>query len=185
MALPEQLDAAVNGWLAEQGQGSHRPHAATLTHTYRSGGTSAAIDLAAYLVARLPATYAAVARVLKEVMNLRPGFAPRSLLDAGAGPGTASWAAATCWESIESICLLDDNNDFLTLASHLARRSGCKALQNARAERGSILAPATPADLVIASYALAELPKPSVVQAATALWRAAGETLVADRTWHA
>lgn len=176
--LPGNLQAAVGGWLAERGPGSHRSGAAMLSRTYRSGGASASIDLAAYLVARLPATYAAVARMLEEVKKLRPGFAPRSLLDAGCGPGTASWAAAICWESIESIRLFDNNRDFLDIAAKLARASGHAALQNAKAEQGSILDPAPPAGLVIASYALAELPESSAVQAALALWRATGDTLV-------
>ena len=176
--LPGNLQAAVGGWLAERGGGSHRAGAAMLTHTYRSGGASASIDLAAYLVARLPATYAAVARVLDEVKKLRPGFAPRSLLDAGSGPGTASWAAATFWRSLESIRLFDNNEDFLEIAAQLARGSDHAALRNARVEQGSILDPAPPAELVIASYALAELTQSGAVRAALALWRATEETLV-------
>ncbi|MBC8035705.1 MAG: SAM-dependent methyltransferase [Rhizobiales bacterium] len=179
MALPGNFDTAVSSWLAEHGQGSHREATAALTRSYRSGGTSATIDLAAYLVARLPAIYAAVARVLAEVKRLQPAFAPRSLLDAGAGPGTASWAAAACWASLESICLFDNNRDFLDLASWLARLSGHKALLEARSRQGSVLdLDAPPADLVIASYALAELPKSSTVQAALALWRLTGDTLL-------
>src|SRR5262245_3141425 len=56
-------------------------------------------DLAAraYLATRLPATYAAISASLTAAAEMRPDFAPRSLLDAGAGPGSALWAAAGIW----------------------------------------------------------------------------------------
>ncbi len=41
----------------------------------------------------MPGCYAAVARVLDELRLRLPDFAPRSMLDFGAGPGTAIWAA--------------------------------------------------------------------------------------------
>ncbi len=91
MTLPEQLRGAIAAWLVAQAPGgSLRQGTARLSATYRAGGSSRTIDLASYLVARLPATYAAVSRVLEEVARLRPGWMPDSLLDAGAGLGTAS-----------------------------------------------------------------------------------------------
>jgi len=54
--------------------------------------------VAAYAAARLPACYAAVARVLDELRLRLPGFTPRSMLDFGAGPGTAVWAAREVWD---------------------------------------------------------------------------------------
>ncbi len=72
--------------------------AAAISKTYRDGGNSGAItsetDALAYALARMPATYAAVAASLERAGRDRPDFAPQSLLDVGAGPGTASWAAA-------------------------------------------------------------------------------------------
>ena len=48
---------------------------------------------AAYMAARMPACYAAVYKVLEELSMRLPAFAPESMLDFGAGPGTAIWAA--------------------------------------------------------------------------------------------
>ena len=45
---------------------------------------------AAYSVFRMPATFEAVAFAL----SCLPGDAPGSMIDAGAGPGTAAWAAS-------------------------------------------------------------------------------------------
>ena len=109
MSLPEALQGAVAAWLAGQG-GSRREGTASLSATYRAGGSSAGIDLGAYLVARLPATFAAVARVLGELAARRPAFSPTSLLDAGSGPGTASWAAAAQWPGLEAVTFLDSLN---------------------------------------------------------------------------
>jgi hypothetical protein len=51
----------------------------------------------AYAATRMPACYAALRRVLGEVGSLRPEWRPRSMLDFGAGPATATWAAAAVW----------------------------------------------------------------------------------------
>lgn len=46
-----------------------------------------------YALSRLPACYAAAARVFRELGVRQSAFKPASLLDVGAGPGTATWAA--------------------------------------------------------------------------------------------
>lgn len=180
MTLPGDLSAAVAAWLAARPAGSNRREAsAALSATYRAGGTSQAIDLASYLVARLPATYAAVSRVLAELASRRRAFAPVSLLDAGSGPGTASWAAAALWPGLERITFLDNAPDFLKLATELASQ-GPEALRRAEARAGTIeaLGEGQAADLVIAAYALAELPLQRVSQAALGLWQASRSVLV-------
>ncbi|PZF76399.1 SAM-dependent methyltransferase [Aestuariivirga litoralis] len=178
MSLPENLQAAVTAWLAAQA-GSRRPGSQALSQTYRAGGTSAGVDLGSYLVARLPATFAAVDRVLAELARLRPGFAPRSLLDAGSGPGTASWAALGHWPGLDAITFLDSSPPFLALAAALARQ-GPAALAGATPVGGRMedIPPGLVADLVIAAYALAELPLDRAAATAAALWRASREALV-------
>lgn len=178
MSLPEALQAAVGAWLAWQG-GSRRAGSAALSATYQAGGSSAAIDLGAYLVARLPATFAAVERVFSELARLRPDLRVASLLDAGSGPGTASWAALACWPGIEAFTFLDNSASFLSLAGELARQ-GPACLAGARALRGSIAAlpPDLGADLVVAAYALAELPVDRAAVVAEGLWRVSRKALV-------
>jgi ribosomal protein RSM22 (predicted rRNA methylase) len=52
----------------------------------------------AYAVTRMPACYAALHRALLELSRLAPpGWRPASVLDFGAGPGTATWAAREVW----------------------------------------------------------------------------------------
>ncbi len=95
--LPAELRAALDAKLQGLSRTDAAERAALISQTYRDGGNSGAIasaaDALAYALARMPATYAAVTASLNALCELRPDFAPASLLDVGAGPGTASWAA--------------------------------------------------------------------------------------------
>ncbi len=179
MSFPLELAAAVSDWLAHRSGAALRTGARGLTGTYRAGGSSKDVDLGAYLVARLPATYAAVSRALEALKEQRPDFCPLSLLDAGSGPGTASWAAVAQWPGLADVTFLDNHPAFLALAGDLAA-AGPHPLPAARRVAASMTAlPAgTRADLVVAAYALAELPLAQVPATAQQLWQAAGQALV-------
>jgi ribosomal protein RSM22 (predicted rRNA methylase) len=178
MSLPEALQGAVAGWLGAHA-GNRRQASTALSATYRAGGSSADVDLGSYLVARLPATFAAVDRVLAELARRRPDLSPASLLDAGSGPGTAAWAAVGRWPGLEIVTFLDNARAFLDLAIDLSRE-GPAPLATARALQGQIqeLPHGLSADLVIAAYALAELPQERAAAVAEGLWRASGTALV-------
>jgi ribosomal protein RSM22 (predicted rRNA methylase) len=179
MTLPAPFQGAIAAWLEAHASGSRREAAAALSATYKAGGSSRGVDFASYLVARLPATFAAVSRVLEEAAALRPGFAPVSLLDAGSGPGTASWAAAEVWPGLRHVTFLDSAPEFLKLAAGLAS-DGPGPLARAEAVQASIeaLPEGLGAELVVAAYALAEIPLPRVAAAARKLWAVSGSMLV-------
>jgi ribosomal protein RSM22 (predicted rRNA methylase) len=107
-----------------------------------------------------------------------PGFAPASLLDAGSGPGTASWAAVETWSDIAMVTMIDTNPTFFGIARRLTAESGNDALARTESRQRDILAIADElaADLVVASFALTELGLHE--QAATRLWRVTGAVLV-------
>lgn len=158
--------------------------AAAISAQYRAGRGSAGVvtsqdDAAAYVLTRLPATYAAGAHVLAEAAEMAPDYAPKSLLDAGAGPGGGGWAALETWPGIETATLLDSNRAFLDMAERLAA-DGPPALSGATRLRGDLTAPEgwPTADLVIASYALAEIPEAKQQATVSALWDAAMGLLV-------
>jgi ribosomal protein RSM22 (predicted rRNA methylase) len=166
---------------------SHRAlaqRAAALSQHYRAGGRSAdAIrdrdDALAYALTRLPATYAAVAAALSAVARARPGFAPRTLIDIGAGPGTAAWAAAQGFPTIAEVHLVDDNPPMQALARALLAASEQAALRNAAYATGTLAdVSAGPADLVIASYFIGELVPDTLARAADGLWSRADAMLV-------
>src|ERR1700754_4371692 len=104
----------------------------------------------------MPATYAAVAASLNALQDIRPEFAPKSLLDVGAGPGTATWAAAEAFPSLQSCTLLDANDALRKLALGLAGDSG-RQITYQRGDARALLAKADDADLVVASYVIGEL----------------------------
>ena len=169
-ALDRALDGVPRKGLAER--------AARTSEAYRAGRPSAGVirepaDALAYALTRLPATYAACASVLAEAARMAPGFAPRSLLDAGAGTGAASWAASEVWPGLETATWLDASPPFLALAARLAA-DGPRALRAAEARRADLTAPGPwpKADLVTASYALAELAPDRQTSTTLELWSA-------------
>jgi len=184
MTSPD-LPAYLTATLAARLQGVSRTDAAqrsdTISKTYRSGGGSTTIrtesDALAYALARMPATFAAVVASLNALQEIRPNFAPGSLLDCGAGPGTATWACAEAFETLASFTLLDANPALRTLAMELARendRSIAYTLGDATAK----IAEAASVDLVIASYVINELSDDAREKLVAAMWAKANDTLV-------
>src|SRR3982075_1470278 len=121
--LPAELKSALDGKLRGFSRNDAATRAASISKTYRDGGGSGAIrtetDALAYALARMPATYAAVTASLNALCEIRPDFVPASLLDVGAGPGTASWAAAETFSSLQDFTLLDTNDTLRKLALDL------------------------------------------------------------------
>ena len=125
--LPAELKAALDARLQGLSRNDVAGRAALISKTYRDGGGSSAIaseaDALAYALARMPATYAAVTASLNALREIKPHFTPASLLDVGAGPGTATWAAAEAFSSLQSFHLLDANSALRALALDLGRDS--------------------------------------------------------------
>ena len=148
------------------------------TERYRAGRTSAAAirfeaESGAYLAARMPATYAAISAALHQALLSAPDFNPRSLLDIGAGPGTASLAACEALPDIEAVTLLDSNAAFLEAARHLLAASPSPVLQSARIEAADMRAATDErADLVIAGYSMIELAPSAIPAFIDRLWQA-------------
>src|SRR5258706_9463965 len=93
--LPTELKAALDARLQGLSRNDAAERAPLISQTYRDGGGSGAIraaaDALAYALARIPAAYAAVSTSLNALREIRPDFAPASLLDVGAEPGTTTW----------------------------------------------------------------------------------------------
>src|SRR6266568_6632724 len=123
--LPAELKTVIDARLEGFSRNDAAERSAAISQTYRGGGGSGAIrtetDALAYALARMPATYAAVTASLNALREARPDFAPQDLIDAGAGPGTAAWAAAEALPSLRAFLLLDANAALRSLALDLAR----------------------------------------------------------------
>ncbi len=167
--LPATIRQQLEHWLVANGAGK-RGEAQALSASYKQGDNSATVSLNAYLTTRMPATFAAVSAVLDQVSQVAIGFAPTSLLDIGAGPGTASFAAQIAWPSLKSITMIEADKRFADLAKHLSPESEVvqQPLQNLNRK----------ADVVIAAYIFAELPEREAAGSALKLWAQASDMLI-------
>lgn len=178
MLFPPVLSAALDAMLEGVSRKDLAARAEKMSAAYRTGQTSGGIvsaaDALAYALARMPATYAACAAVFARLAQAMPGLAPASLLDVGAGPGTAAWAARDTWPDLAAITLLDRNPALRALARQLAD-AGSLTAEIVAGDLGTGM-PQT--DLVVASYVLAELPEGQAAVVATDLWQMTEQALV-------
>ena len=176
--LPLDLKAAIDAAVHGRSNKEIARRAAILSANYRAGGGSQGIadpdDALAYAIVRLPATYAAVTAVFDAIIALRPDFMPRTLIDFGAGPGTASWAAAQQWPAIGQFMLVDRNTHLRDLATQLVAASAMPAL------RAAAMAQTVTgiADLVIAAYVVGEVDTSELPQLIERLLASTADTLV-------
>ncbi|EWT00671.1 rRNA methyltransferase [Intrasporangium oryzae NRRL B-24470] len=138
----------------------------SLVARYRSVAAASApilaspVHVVAYAAYRMPATHAALSRVLRDVASALAGsgLEPRTQLDLGGGTGAAAWAAAGAFPSIESVTVLDQVGEALRLGRDLVAEAPTESLRTARFERARAGAwPNVSADLVTVSYVLSEL----------------------------
>jgi ribosomal protein RSM22 (predicted rRNA methylase) len=184
MELPAALRQAVDLALAGVPLAELAPAAEALSTRYRAerrdGRRHVEDDRAAqaYLATRLPATYAAIQASLAALAGIKPDFQPRSLLDVGAGPGTALWAVAERWPGLEAALLIEESPVMRRWGERLAAASPVPrvAWQDADIRRG--LPESGPWDLVTLAYVLDELEpaqRPGLIEQ---LWGATGEMLL-------
>jgi ribosomal protein RSM22 (predicted rRNA methylase) len=171
--LPPHIRSLVDRRAESAGFSALKRAAAAMSDAYRGGAAAAVRKLpaaeraAAYMVTRMPATYAVAWRVLGEVRE-RLGERPvESILDVGAGTGAASLAARH-WFPDASLTLLERDGAFADAARECLPGAAMRMDDAARLEAFP------PHDLVVAAYSLNELP-PDVV---ARLWRAARVALV-------
>jgi ribosomal protein RSM22 (predicted rRNA methylase) len=181
--LPDDLRTALARLTEGLSRHDLAERARAISEGYRSGGTSKPIadarDAIAYALARMPATFAAVSACLTALREARPAFQPASMLDAGAGPGTATWAAAEAFASLPDIVLLDANAALVDLARTLMR--GSERLAGAGFRTGGLthlLSNAPGADLVVASFLIGELGERERAGIASLLWERTRDILL-------
>lgn len=149
MQLPEELQTAIEQIFENVSPLGLRKARESLTREYRSGGVSPFADESkrlAYLGARMPATYAAVHKVLKNVRL------SGTLLDLGAGPGTATWAALDLFPDLEKIILIEKSMEAIEFGKKLAH-----SIPQAVWLQQNLTDPIPRANAAILSYVLGEL----------------------------
>jgi ribosomal protein RSM22 (predicted rRNA methylase) len=187
MDLPFDLRNAIESELASVSTKNLATSSMELSKRYRASAPAngrtffrTREDFAAYAAFRLPATFAAVYSALCQIRDQLPTWQPMTLLDVGAGPGTAMWAATLVWPSLNNITLLEREGDMIALGKRLAAHADSAAVRSAGWNKVDITGPwDTPShDLVIASYVLGELTPDSRDKLVQKLWELTRGTLV-------
>jgi ribosomal protein RSM22 (predicted rRNA methylase) len=183
VTLPHSLQAGVDELVGRIGSQELERSARSLSDAYRAGGPRAAraartaVEVAAYLATRAPATYAAADEVFHQIRAARLDWAPTSVLDLGAGPGIASWAAVAAWPDIGTVTLVEAEPEMVR-AGKVLGDSGPESLTQASWTVGDAGAATTQADLVVASYVVGELDPRSLDDFVCGAWARTGDTLV-------
>lgn len=191
MDLPPDLRLALSAELRATTPKALAGRVAVLSARYRDAGPEcegppvrSEDDAAAYAAYRMPATFAAVHAALAALRAGAPALRPSSLLDAGAGPGTASWAAGQVWTELSRITLLERDERMIALGQRLARQATTRALRAATWRRVDLSAGAWDAeqsDLVVAAYVLGELPLTQRDDVVARLWaHTAGAVVIVE-----
>ncbi len=165
MQLPDGVKRLIEERVETVGFAAVKRAAGAMSESYRAGHPTAgtrADSIAAYLVTRMPATYAAAHRVLAEVRERLGPVA--SVLDVGAGSGAASLAARAHFSEAA-----------ITMVERDAGLAGAARAWLPEAELVSADArdPLPARDLVVASYAYGEFGG-----GIERLWEAARKALV-------
>ena len=178
MEFPAALTNAIQQLAAGYPMAQLKSAAQELSRRYRQetgqGKVLLSEDLqaAAYALARMPATFGAVAAALGYALEAAD-FAPKTLLDAGAGTGAACWAADVLLPLERVICL--EREEAMRRLGQELMREGSEALQGAEWQAADLTdrAPLPKAEFVVASYVLGELSPAARIAALQKLWEAA------------
>jgi ribosomal protein RSM22 (predicted rRNA methylase) len=161
--LPLEMRERVRELTATVPESELRRASVRLTEVYRGESSAKAMatrtDRLAYLAVRLPATFAAVRSVLAEASARVESFVPRTVLDLGAGPGTAVWAASEIFPSLSGAEVVERDDGLIKLGQELTTAAPHEWIRNARWNSDDLRTWTTTGkfDLVIASYAIGEL----------------------------
>ena len=189
MELPSALRQAVDRALSGIALADLTAAAALLSQRYRAeirdGRFHLADDMAAlaYLTTRLPATYAAIRAAMAAAAQLLPDFSPLSLLDVGAGPGSALWAAADTWPGLDDALLIEGSAAIRAQGENLAAASSVARIAwrpgNVPVDLPALFPPdSMRRDLVTLAYVLDELAPAARDLLVEQLWSMTGGLLL-------
>src|SRR5438270_1817735 len=185
MRLSAELQDAIQ---RETEKADHRKLAqatAQLTQHYKAADFSTPAvateaHRAAYLAVRMPATYAAISRVFAEIKLRAPQDEITSLLDLGAGPGTALFAAAQHFPQLRQATLIESDASWIAVGKRLAEQSDFASVQQTQWVQQDLRSglACEKHDLVVISYTVGELPQAAAESVLNKAWKCAGQFLV-------
>ncbi|HKD80150.1 MAG TPA: small ribosomal subunit Rsm22 family protein [Candidatus Angelobacter sp.] len=185
MRLPPYLAEAVQAEIGLVEGRRLAQAAAQISQRYQAGEFSSPVitndvQRAAYLAVRLPATYAVNERVFSEIHSRSPEAVITSMLDLGAGPGTALFAAGESFPALQRSTLLEADDGWLSLGKKLAAGSPLASVRQAHWLKRDLRSgfSCDTHDLVVLSYVLGELNQAAAEAVVRKAWSCAGKFLV-------
>lgn len=184
MELPPPLRQAVDEQLQGVPLADLKRASDTLSRRYRGEVRDRRLHLSdilatkAYLAARLPATFAAVRSSLGAAAEIRPDFAPETLLDIGSGPGTALWAAQDCFATLARATLVETSSAVRSIGEALSAHAGVALIEWISGDIEKGLPPLPNAKLVTLTYVLDELAPEARAPLIRRLWQHTESMLV-------
>ena len=174
LSFSSQLDAYKTKGYALNDVATRWNHLSTAYREKKGCYTQTKGDHMAYIMARMPATYAACQAVLEEAMG-RGLPVPQSALDIGAGPGTMGWALSQLPQGADiTLSQVEQDPEFITFCNLI--RAPLKAIHNHKSFLGNTCLSIH--DWVTMAYALCEL-KPAHQEAwVREAYTLAGQSLI-------
>ncbi len=129
LSLPESIETAINDVLSTYPQNELLKRSKSIHERYMEREKDGEHflhdrgDIMAYLAMRVPATYAQIMGALTQIQEVMPSFQPKSLLDIGSGPGTATWAAQSIFPSLKHATLVDREKQFLYFGQEIMQKA--------------------------------------------------------------
>jgi ribosomal protein RSM22 (predicted rRNA methylase) len=187
MQLPLDLQHAIDREVESKGLLTLIEARETLTDRYRGPRQKGPhitqdSERLSYLLTRMPATYAANFKVWQAIKERAPDLAIGSLLDLGAGPGTAMWAACELFPSIKKITLIEQDSSLANFGQRLIHNSNIDShgIKEAKwiIDNLETIDSFPSHDVVILSYSIGELPPEFISKLIEKSWAAANQMLM-------
>lgn len=177
MELPQTLRMAIENLLDGISHKKLLDDAQTISLRYRTQSgkgkslLSEKSEAIAYAASRMPATFGAICTALYSSLEYA-ALNPKSMVDAGAGTGAASWAADSIL-NLEHITCIERENVMIETGKELMTH-GSDVLKSAKWIKSDLAKADIPkADLIVASYVLNEMTEGNRKNVIEKLWSAA------------
>ncbi len=181
MDIPEGLKDSINKLLSENKSSNIIENAQIISSRYRKNDGKGKrlltneLEAVSYVISRMPATYAAVYSVFKQIL-VNYDEKITSLLDVGAGTGAGTWAVNEI-ENMSQITCLEREKSMSNIGKKLMKNT---VLDNVQWKSYDILQDeiVEKADIVLTSYMINELPEQEREKAVLKLWQATDKLMV-------
>ena len=179
MTLPKEVLQKTEDLISGVPISNLKQVAGQLSDTYRNSARTGAelinnnLSVLAYIASRMPATYSAISFTLNQAKPQLDELGIKTVLDVGAGPGTATIAIGENFKDVE-VTLLERNSNMVAVGKELLSKLN---IVN-HWQEDDITKTDIKADLIVSAYMLNEIPKSAIESTVTKLYNNANKALI-------